>query len=431
MSSCEELLLALRGGGANGVLRPMYAADGDGAALDAARARAAHVTEAFIKSFGFAARAALLSGPGRTELGGNHTDHQHGHVLCASVDLDILACAAPNGTNTVRVVSEGYPLVEAALDDLSPRETEKNTSAALVRGVAARLTELGYTLSGFDVYAASDVLSGSGLSSSAAYEVLIGTVFNHFCCNNALDAAAIAKAGQYAENVYFGKPCGLMDQMGSAVGGAVAIDFADPSDPAVERVDYDFSRSGHALCIVDTGSCHADLTDDYACITREMGAVAAQFGQKFLRDVPETDFRAALPELRAKCGDRAALRAMHFYADDARAVMEAQALKDGDFDRFLALVNESGLSSAMLLQNIWSPAAPEGQAVSVALAVGRELLGNKGAIRVHGGGFAGTVQAFVPDALVDGFKAGMEAVFGAGKCHILRIRPRGGCVILD
>ena len=431
MSSCEELLLALRGGGADNILRPLYAADEDGAALDAARNRAVHVTEAFMERFGNAARAALFSGPGRTEIGGNHTDHQHGRVLCGSVDLDILACTAPNGTDTVRVVSEGYPLVEVALDSLPPREAEKNTSAALVRGMAARLTELGYKLSGFDAYAVSDVLSGSGLSSSAAYEVLIGTVFNYFFCNNALDAVAIAKAGQYAENVYFGKPCGLMDQMGSAVGGAVAINFADPTDPVVERINYDFSKSGHALCIIDTGSCHADLTDDYALIPKEMGAVAAQFGKKFLRDVPESDFRAALPELRAKCGDRAVLRAMHYYADDARAAAEAQALKDGDFERFLALVNESGLSSAMLLQNIWSPAAPGEQAVSVALAVGRELLGDKGAIRVHGGGFAGTVQAFVPDALIDSFKCGMEAVFGAGKCHILHIRPRGGCIVFD
>ena len=432
MSSCEELLRALRAGEADGVLRPLYAAGGSGAALAAARERAARVTEAFMESFGNAApRAALFSGPGRTEIGGNHTDHQHGHVLCGSVDLDILACAAVNGTNTVRVISEGYPVVEVALDELSPRAAEKNTSAALVRGVAARLTELGHALSGFDAYAVSDVLSGSGLSSSAAYEVLVGTIFNHFFCGSALDAVAVAKAGQYAENVYFGKPCGLMDQMGSAVGGAVAIDFADPSDPAVERVDYDFSRSGHALCIIDTGSCHADLTDDYALIPKEMGAVAAYFGRNFLRDISETDFRAALPELRAKCGDRAVLRAMHFFAEDVRAAEEARALKDGEFDRFLALVNASGQSSELLLQNIWSPAAPGEQAVSVALAVGRELLGDSGAIRVHGGGFAGTVQAFVPDALTDHFKCGMEAVFGAGKCHILHIRPRGGCVVLD
>ena len=431
MRSCKELLLALRGGEADGALKPLYAADGDETALGKARARAVHVVEGYTEHFGDAARAALFSGPGRTEIGGNHTDHQHGHVLCGSVDLDILACAAPNGTNTVRVISEGYPLVEVSLDSLSPREEEKNTSAALVRGVAARLSEADFALSGFDAYAVSDVISGSGLSSSAAYEVLIGSIFNHFFCNDALDAVAIAKAGQYAENVYFGKPCGLMDQMGSSVGGAVAIDFNDPADPVVERVDYDFSRSGHVLWIVDSGSCHADLTDDYADITREMGAVAACFGKKFLRDVPETDFQAEIPALRAKCGDRAVLRAMHYFADDRRAADEARALKDGDFDRFLGLVNDSGLSSELLLQNIWSPGAPREQAVSVALTLGKELLAGEGAIRVHGGGFAGTIQAFVPNKLLGSFKRGMEAVLGEGKCHVLHIRPQGGCLVLE
>ena len=306
MRSCESLLRALRAGDCDGALSALYAGD-----IRASRERAAHTVERFLSLYGNAAAAALFSGPGRTEIGGNHTDHQHGHVLCGSVDLDILACAAPNGTDTVRVLSQGYPAVEVSLDSLSPRVEEKNSSAALVRGVAARLTELGCRLSGFDAYAVSDVLSGSGLSSSAAYEVLIGTIFNHFFCGGGLDAVTIAKAGQYAENVYFGKPCGLMDQMGSAVGGAVAIDFADPADPAVARVDYDFASSGHVLCIVDTGSCHADLTDDYADIPREMGAVAAHFGKGFLREVPEADFRRELKALRALCGDRAVLRAMH------------------------------------------------------------------------------------------------------------------------
>lgn len=425
MSSCEEILRRLRAGECDGALGALYAD------VDAARSRAEHVTERFMESFGGAPEAALFSGPGRTEIGGNHTDHQRGRVLCGSVDLDILSCAAPNGTGTVRVISEGYPMVEISLDDLEIKEAEKNTSAALVRGVAARLVKLGYALSGFDAYAVSDVLSGSGLSSSAAYEVLIGNIFNRFFCGGALDAVEIAKAGQYAENVYFGKPCGLMDQMGASVGGAVAIDFFDTADPAVERVDYDFSRSGHALCIIDTGSCHADLTDDYADIPREMGAVAAYFGKSVLREVPEEAFTAKISDLRAKCGDRAVIRAMHYYADDARAAAEAGALRDGDFERFLALVRESGLSSALLLQNIWSPAAPGEQAVSVALAVGERLLGGRGAIRVHGGGFAGTVQAFVPEDLLEGFKSGMEAVFGAGKCHVLHIRSKGGCVVPD
>lgn len=431
MISCKELLRILQSGEGDSALLPLYAPDGDKAALEIARHRAVHVTESFIAQFGNAETAALFSGPGRTEIGGNHTDHQHGHVLCGSVNLDTLACAAPNGLNMVRVVSEGYPTMEISLDNLLPREEEQNSSAALVRGVAAKLIELGYTLSGFDAYAMSNVISGAGLSSSASYEVLICNILNHFFCGGTLDAVTIAKVGQYAENIYFGKPCGLMDQMGSSVGGAVFIDFADPANPAVEQIDFNFSKSGHALCIVDTGSCHADLTDDYADITREMGAVAAHFGKQFLRDVSESDFRAEFSALREKCGDRAVLRAMHFYADDLRAVQEAQALKDGDFARFLSLVNESGLSSELLLQNIWSVGTPREQAVSLALAVGKELLGDFSAIRVHGGGFAGTIQAFVPNERLAEFKAGMESVLGAGKCHVLTIRPQGGCVVLD
>ena len=355
----------------------------------------------FSKTFG-AAPAALFSGPGRTEIGGNHTDHQHGRVLCGSVDLDMLACAAPNGLNVVRIRSEGYPALEIDLSDLSCKPEEANTSAALVRGVAAKVKE-----------------------------TLVGNIFNRFCCGDRLDPITIAKIGQHAENVYFGKPCGLMDQMGSSVGACVAIDFNDPADPVVERVDYDFTQSGHALCIVDTCSSHGDLTDDYADITREMGAVSARFGKRFLRDVPEADFRASLPALRKACGDRAVLRAMHFYADDRRAVQEAQALKAGDFGRFLALVNASGLSSSLHLQNTWSTSAPEQQAVPMCLAVASELLEGTGAVRVHGGGFAGTIQAWVPNEKLDGFKSGMEALLGRDKCHVLHIRPQGGCVAAE
>ncbi|HJC13667.1 MAG TPA: galactokinase [Candidatus Agathobaculum intestinigallinarum] len=432
MHTPTQLLQTLSDGQHDPVLAALYALDGTRESLDKARARAVHVVSRFIEEFSPAsdAAAALFTGPGRTEIGGNHTDHQHGHVLCGSVDLDMLACAAPNGLDVIRVHSEGYPALEVALNSLSPREDEKNTSAALVRGVAAKIAELGHTLCGFDAYVTSNVLSGSGLSSSAAYEVLIGNILNHLCCGGALDPVEIAKIGQYAENVYFGKPCGLMDQMGSAVGGAVAIDFHDPASPVVRRADYDFSASGHALCIVDTASSHGDLTDDYADITREMGAVAAYFGQKFLRDVPEADFHAALPALRASCGDRAVLRAMHYYEDDRRAVEEAEALAAGDFPRFLALVNASGLSSALHLQNTWSISDPRQQAIPVCLAVGRELLEGTGAIRVHGGGFAGTIQAFVPNDKLVSFKTGMEALLGPGKCHILHIRPQGGIKII-
>ena len=431
MSTCEGMIRSLKDGAHDPVLTALYALDSTRESLDRARARAIRMVEAFRTQFSPAPDidAALFSGPGRTELGGNHTDHQHGRVLCASVDLDMLACAAPNGLDCIRICSEGYPPVQVSLDQLGPQDAERHTSAALVRGVAAGMAQLGYTLSGFDAYIISDVLSGSGLSSSAAYEVLVANILNHFS-GGVLDDVQIANVSQYAENTYFGKPCGLMDQMGASVGGVVAIDFADPAAPVVRQVKFDFSRCGHALCIVDTGTCHADLTDDYAQIPREMGAVAACFGKQFLRDVPEEAFYAAIPSLRKRCGDRAVLRAIHFYDDDRRAAAEAEALDAGDFQRFLALVNESGLSSAANLQNIWSAASPKDQAVTLALALGRRLLNGAGAIRVHGGGFAGTVQAFVPNEMLAAFKHGMEQVLGPGTCHIVHIRPTGGCLVI-
>ena len=430
MSTCTQLIHTLKNGGYDPALAALYALDGSAQKLDGARGRCVRIAEAFAARYGAQAQGAtLFSGPGRTEIGGNHTDHQHGRVLCGSVDLDMLACAAPNGLDVVRIQSEGYPPLKISLNDLAPKKEEENTSAALVRGVAAKIKELGFELSGFDACANSTVLSGSGLSSSAAYETLVGNIFNHFCCGDKLDPVTIAKIGQYAENVYFGKPCGLMDQMGSSVGGAVAIDFKDPANPVVERVDYDFSKSGHALCIVDTGSSHGDLTDDYAAVTREMGAVAAHFGKAVLREVPLEDFQAALPALRSECGDRAVLRAMHFYSDDRRAAQEADALKTGNFEAFLNLVNASGLSSSLCLQNTWSIHDPSQQAIPLALTAAEYLLDGMGACRVHGGGFAGTIQAWVPEDYLTVFKNGMEALFGAGKCHVLHIRPQGGCVV--
>lgn len=420
----QELVGRLERGALDGALSSLYGE------TDSSRRRALEVSRRLAESYAPAGPAGLFSGPGRTEIGGNHTDHQHGRVLCGSVDLDVLAAAALNGTMTVHMESAGYAPLTVALDDLSPRESEYGTTAGLVRGVAAGVKARGCQLAGFDACAVSSVLSGSGLSSSAAFEVLVGNIFNAFCCEGRLDPVEIARIGQYAENVYFGKPCGLMDQMGSSVGGAVAIDFEDPENPAVTPVDFDFASSGHALCIIDTRSDHADLTDDYAAITREMGAVAAHFGKRWLREVDETDFRAAIPALRETCGDRAVLRAAHFFAENKRAKREADALQRGDFTEFLQLVNASGMSSELLLQNIWSPKMPEKQAVSLALSLGRELLSGRGAIRVHGGGFAGTVQAFVPEDMVPAFKAGVETVFGQGACHILRIRPVGGAAIV-
>ena len=431
MASCSELMFGLERGSYDSVLKPLYSPDGNESALVVARQRAIGIVKGFSAAFSDAQQGgtALFSAPGRTEIGGNHTDHQHGRVLCASVNLDMMACAAPNGQNVIRIRSEGYPMLEVGLDDLLPRADEAGTSAALVRGVAARITQLGYTVGGFDACVTSDVLSGSGLSSSAAYEVLIGTILNHFFCGGELDAIEIAKIGQYAENIYFGKPCGLMDQMASSVGGVVSIDFTDTASPLVERVEFDFMEANHALCIIDTGSCHADLTEDYAEIPREMGQVAAYFGKEVLRQVPQVQFEQSVCALREVCGDRAVLRAMHFYHDDERAQREADALRRGDFEGFLTLVNESGLSSAMLLQNIYTCNEPKQQAVSLALAVGRSLLDGTGAIRVHGGGFAGTIQAFVSMDKLEVFKTGMEALLGKGACYVLRIRPVGGCVI--
>lgn len=418
----NTLLDSIRSGNYDAALLNLYDS--------ADRSRAEKVAAGFLAQFpGNRGRAALYSAPGRTELGGNHTDHQHGHVLCASVDLDILACAAPNGQRVIRVCSEGYPALEISLEDLAPRQEEQGSSRALVRGICAQITARGYRLGGVDVYAHSTVLSGSGLSSSAAYEILIGTIFNDLFCENRLTPTELAIIGQQAEKQFFGKPCGLMDQMGASIGGAVALDFRDPALPEIQPIAYDFSRSGHVLCVVDTKSEHADLTGEYAAIPREMGAVAACFGKEFLRQVPEAAFRARLPELRSLCGDRAVLRALHFYEEDQRVGLEAEALAQGDFPRFLELVMASGLSSSLLLQNINVSADPAHQAVALALALGRELLAGTGAIRVHGGGFAGTILAFVPADRLAGFRDGMEQVFSQGACHILRIRPVGGCVL--
>lgn len=429
--SCAQLMKDLARGAYEERLRTLYALDGREESLEKARARAVRTVERYRELYGEAERPVLFSGPGRTELGGNHTDHQQGHVLCGSVDLDMLACAAPNGTDTIRICSEGYPPFEVDLGRLGPVKGEEGTSAALTRGVAAGIAALGHTVEGFDAYITSNVLSGSGLSSSAAYEVLMGNIMSHFFCSGALDPIAIAKIGQMAENRFFGKPCGLMDQMGSAVGGAVAIDFEKPEDPKVKAIPYRFDQSGHALCIIDTASSHDDLTDEYAAIPREMGAVAARFGREHLRQVKEADFRAAIPALRQTCGDRAVLRALHFYSDDRLAREEAGALEEGDFERFLTLIAASGNSSVLRLQNIWPAGATTSQAVALSLAAAQDLLGGTGAVRVHGGGFAGTIQAFVPDGRLEQFKSGMEAILGPGRCHVLHIRPIGGCVVAE
>ena len=396
-----------------------------------ARAKVKNVLDGFERCFGAGpdTPVALCSAPGRTEICGNHTDHQHGRVLAGAVDVDFLACAAKNGTSKIRFQSEGWPLVEIGLDELIPKTAERESTAALVRGMAGLVKERGFDVSGFDVYAASEVLPGSGLSSSAACEVLLGVIENRLFCGDALDAVTIAQLGQRAENVYFGKPSGLMDQTASSVGGAVAIDFADPASPIVRSVKVDLEALGYALCIIDSGASHAALTGEYASIPEEMGAVAEFFGKKVLREVDEAALLRALPELRKSAGDRAVLRALHFFADDRRAAEEADALERGDMDAFLALVRESGRSSWELLQNITPTGASREQAMAVALTVAGRALGGRGACRVHGGGFAGTIQAFVPLDMLEGFQREVEAVLGKGSCKALSIRPVGGTVL--
>lgn len=391
--------------------------------------RYAAVLDGLEKTFGSHAEAGLYSAPGRTEIGGNHTDHQHGRVLAGSVNIDMIAAAAPNDKNQLRVQSEGYDLCVIDLNDLEARKEEENTTAALLRGECAAFTQRGAKLAGLDIYISSNVPKGSGVSSSAAFEVLIGVILNDCFMAEKVSPIAIAQIGQWAENVYFGKPCGLMDQMASSVGNIITIDFASPAKPVVEPVAVDFSKAGLALCILDSGADHADLTDEYAAIPAECRAVAAVCGGEVLRDVPFETFLAKLPECRRQCGDRAVLRAFHVYADNDRVAKQVAALHDGDFGTFLCLVNESGRSSWEYLQNVIPAGYKEHQEVGVTIAAAKHLLGDKGAVRVHGGGFAGTVQAFVPVEMLDEFKAGMEAILGEGRCHVLSIRPEGGAVL--
>ena len=367
-----------------------------------------------------------FSAPGRTEIGGNHTDHQRGRVLAAAVNLDTRAAVKLNGTNVIRILSKGYPLCQVDLSELTPVESEINTTMALIRGVAARFTQLGCKVEGFDAYCESTVLPGSGLSSSAAYEVLIGTIINHMFFDGKVSQPEVAMIGQYAENVFFGKPCGLMDQMASSVGNLITIDFFDKENPVIQSVNFDFASCGHALCIIDSGADHADLTDEYAAVPGEIKAVAACFGKEVLTQIDEADFYARIPELRKTCGDRAVMRAIHFYQENARVPYQVAALQEGNFEGFLNLVKQSGYSSYMYLQNVIPAGYKEHQDVAVSLALCEHYLAGRGAYRVHGGGFAGTVQAFVPFDILDAFKAGMDAALGEGACHILSIRPQGG-----
>ena len=368
----------------------------------------------------------VFSAPGRTEICGNHTDHQHGCVLAAAVDLETVATVQVNESNLIEIQSEGYPLVTVDLNDLTVREEEKNSTAALIRGVASAFVQRGAKLSGFRAEVRSTVLPGSGLSSSAAFEVLIGTILNELFFEKKLTAIEIAQIGQYAENVYFGKPCGLMDQMASSVGGMVYIDFEDPENPKVQKIDVDLATFGYGLCIIDSGADHADLTDEYAAIPGELAELCQCFGKKYLREIPKAEFVQKISEIRGKVSDRAILRAFHIYRENDRVRQLVEALRWDDIEAFLDLIKESGRSSWMYLQNITPTGAVQHQEVAVALALCETYLKGQGAFRVHGGGFAGTVQAFVPLDMLDSFKASIEEVLGENSCHVLNIRQQGG-----
>lgn len=373
----------------------------------------------------------IYSAPGRTEIGGNHTDHQHGCVLAAAIDLDVIAVVAFHNEGVIRLKSAGHSPNHVNLSDLSVQKKEMGSSSALIRGIASRFHEMGVQISGFDAYTTSDVLSGSGLSSSAAFEVLVGTIIDSHYNHGTAGAVEVAKIGQYAENVYFGKKSGLMDQMVSSVGGLVSIDFHDTENPEIKSFPYDFEASGYCLCVTDTKGSHANLTDDYVAVRSEMESIAAQFGKAFLRDVNENEFYSAILQLREKCSDRAVMRAAHFFAENRRAVLETNALSEVNMDYFLELVRQSGESSANLLQNLYSCSQPTEQAISIGIMLSKSILGRNGAVRVHGGGFAGTIQAFVPVEKVNEYSQEMNRIFGDGSCYILRIRPVGGIEITE
>ncbi len=417
----------LKSGGYDTALTTLYGTE----ALDAARTRWMAAVEEFTRLFGESENVRLCSASGRTELSGNHTDHNHGRVLAAGVQLDTIAVVAPRDDNTVCVHSEGYAPLTLDITELTARADEKGTSAALIRGTAARLKEQGGTLGGFSAYVTSEVPEGSGLSSSAAYEVLIGTILNSLFNGNRFTPMELALAAQYAENVYFGKPCGVLDQMTSAVGGAVAMDFADPSHPIIRQIDVDFGKYDRVLCVVNTGGNHADLTDDYAAVTAEMKAVSNEMGVGFLRETTCEAVLTRASALRETCGDRALLRAFHFFAEDRRADDMANALESGDIAGYERMMRASGDSSFRFLQNLYSNKAVDCQGLSLGICVGEQVLGENGAVRVHGGGFAGTVQALLPKTSLPTFREAMETVFGAGCCHVLRIRPVGGVCLDD
>lgn len=423
----QEYIAAIQAGVMDEKLKAVYVTD---YAVETQKPRYVRLLNEFIKLFGEDRDVIITSAPGRTEVCGNHTDHNNGKVLAASVNLDAVAVAAKNDEGVVRVKSDGHAMNVVDVSELLPDESEFGHSTAMVRGVVAKIEGMGYQIGGLDCVTASDVIGGSGLSSSAAFEVLLGTTLSYLYNNGVISAVDIAKTAQYSENVFFGKPCGLLDQMASSVGTFVTIDFESTENPKIKKVDFDFSKSGHSLCIVDTGGSHSDLTDDYAAVRAEMESVAKALGKDVLREIDYNDFKAAVPSLFGRVSDRALIRAYHFYRENIRVEKAVAALESNHFDEFKKMINESGRSSYMYNQNVYTPKNPAEQKLSLALCISEEVLGVNGAYRVHGGGFAGTIQAFVPNELLEQYKTAVESVFGKGSCHVLIIRPVGGTRVM-
>ena len=386
-------------------------------------------TELFSDSEDYDDDVCIISAPGRTEVCGNHTDHQRGEVLAASINDDAIAIVG--NSNSVNIMSEGYPMISFSIDDISKNDNEEGTTVALIKGVLAGCKDRGFSIGGFNAYITSDVLGGSGLSSSAAFETVIGNVISNLYNDGKIDAVTIAKIGQYAENHYFGKPCGLMDQMACSVGGLCHIDFASPEEPVIESIDVSLDEYGYSLCITDTKGSHADLTPDYAAVPSEMKSIASYFGKNVLKELNENDVLENINSLREKYGDRAVLRAFHFYEENIRVKTAAEALKDHDFNSFLDNISKSGNSSYKYLQNVFTTHDITHQNVSIALCISEMVLGDEGGVaRVHGGGFAGTIQAFVKNEFVSKYKDSMDSVFGEGACAVLKIRKYGGIRVI-
>lgn len=417
-----ELIEKIQNGEADAQLKRVYVTDAE---VEKQKPRYIKTAKTFIEIFGDDRDVIVLSAPGRTEICGNHTDHNNGKVLAASINLDAIAVAALNGTNTINEKSEGHPMNTVDLTELEPNPVDYGKSSSMIKGIASRFKECGYEIGGFDACTTSDVMGGSGLSSSAAFEVLIGTVISHLFNDGKIDSVTIAKAAQYSENIFFGKPSGLLDQMASSVGSFVTIDFKSTQNPVIKKVDFDFGKSSHALCIVDTHGNHSDLTDDYAAVRNEMESVAQAMGKSVLREIDYNDFLNAVPELTKKVNDRAIIRAVHFFNENIRVSNAVKSLEENDFDTFKSIITESGYSSYLYNQNVYTPKNPAEQKLSLALCLSQQLLEGKGAWRVHGGGFAGTIQAFVPNDMLEKYRETMDAVFGDGSCYVLIIRPVG------